>query len=219
MPSQAAVRGPALPFLLLALTVSAAVGVQTAQSAPATNGFTYQGQLSTHGGSQSKAIKSADIRFTLYDSETGGNAIGSTLERSFGVLIGGRFVTTLDFGTGAFTGQARWLELQLRTPSGSGAYTTLTPRQQIMASPYALYALNGGEGPQGPAGPVGPVGAIGALGPVGPRGATGATGPAGPQGIQGLVGAQGIIGPQGAIGPVGPKGDKGDGGGEGVVGQ
>jgi hypothetical protein len=35
----------------------------------------------------------------------------------------------MDFGAGAFNGDGRWLEVPVRSPAGSGAYTTLTPRQ------------------------------------------------------------------------------------------
>src|SRR5205823_1688788 len=43
----------------------------------------------------------------------------------------------LDFGTGAFQGSARWLELAVR-PTGGGTFTTLSPRQALTAAPYAL---------------------------------------------------------------------------------
>jgi hypothetical protein len=44
----------------------------------------------------------------------------------------------LDFGVDAFTGEARWLDIQVRCPSGSGTYAQLTPRQELTAVPYAL---------------------------------------------------------------------------------
>jgi len=55
----------------------------------------------------------------------------------------GLFTVTLDFGGGVFTGQARWLEIAVRT-NGSGAFTALQPRQELMPAPYALYATNAG---------------------------------------------------------------------------
>lgn len=48
---------------------------------------------------------------------------------------------SLEFGASAFTGDKRWLEIAVRSPAGSGSFTTLTPRQPLTASPYALKAL------------------------------------------------------------------------------
>ena len=50
---------------------------------------------------------------------------------------------TLDFGAGAFNGDARWLEIGVRT-NGIGAFTELTPRQEVPLMPYALYAAEAG---------------------------------------------------------------------------
>jgi hypothetical protein len=41
--------------------------------------------------------------------------------------------------TPAFDGSERWLELSVRT-NGTGAFTTLDPRQKLTATPYALVA-------------------------------------------------------------------------------
>jgi hypothetical protein len=47
-----------------------------------------------------------------------------------------------------FGGDARWLEVDVRPGASAGSYNTLTPRQALTATPYALYALNapGGGG-------------------------------------------------------------------------
>jgi hypothetical protein len=52
----------------------------------------------------------------------------------------GLFTVPLDFGAGVFTGDARWLEIGVRPGLSSGAYTLLSPRQALTATPYALYA-------------------------------------------------------------------------------
>ena len=56
----------------------------------------------------------------------------------------GLFTVTLDFGTGIFTGPARWLEIGVRT-ANIGAFTTLSPRQQLTPAPYALFAARAGS--------------------------------------------------------------------------
>lgn len=53
-------------------------------------------------------------------------------------VTNGLFTTQLDFGASAFTGDARYLEVRVRPGSSTGAYTTLSPRQQLTATPYAL---------------------------------------------------------------------------------
>jgi hypothetical protein len=54
----------------------------------------------------------------------------------------GLFTVQLDFGSNAFTGDARWLQISVRCPAGSGDWTTFTDRQELTATPYALFAAN-----------------------------------------------------------------------------
>lgn len=54
----------------------------------------------------------------------------------------GLFIVEIDFGTGVFGSNARWLEIAVRSPSGSGSFVVLSPRQQILAAPVAQFALN-----------------------------------------------------------------------------
>ncbi len=168
---------------------------------PQPTSFSYQGRLA--GGTVSSNA-TVDLRFRLFDAATGGQQAGSTLCKENVSLSDGTFSTILDFGP-QFNGQVRYLEIEVRSDAsldcadGTG-FELLLPRQQISATPYALYALNsppGVPGPQGPAGPVGPVGPQGLIGNIGP---SGATGPAGPTGSVGPIGPQG---PQGVQGPIG----------------
>jgi len=46
-----------------------------------------------------------------------------------------------DFGGGVFTGPARWLEVAVRAGASTGGFTTLTPRQPVLTTPYAQRAL------------------------------------------------------------------------------
>ena len=47
-----------------------------------------------------------------------------------------------EFGANAFSGNARWLQIAVRSPAGGGGFTTLAPRQPLTAAPHALFALN-----------------------------------------------------------------------------
>lgn len=190
-------RTTCLAAFLLASLAGTAMGQTTA--------FTYQGELKKAGLA---LTGTADFRFRLYSAQTGGVQIGTTLALNGGTLDGGRFVTELDFGAGAFVGADRWLEIDVKS-EGDAGYTTVTPRQKIAATPVALFALNGNPGPTGPAGPQGPSGSQGATGPQGPVGPQGATGPVGADGAAGPAGADGEAGAQGPTGPQGPQGATG----------
>jgi len=102
-------------------------------------GFTYQGQLESGGQSVSE---SCDMAFRLYDQESGGSQVSSAISTTMPVSDG-LFTVDLDFGGSAFDGDARWLEITVRCPAGSGSYTTLG-RQALTATPYALYAMKAG---------------------------------------------------------------------------
>src|SRR5206468_7582295 len=203
----ALLRPSVLLSSLTAFVLYLTIATTPLSAAPVSSAFTYQGQLSVKG-SGNQSVKSADIRFSLFDAAAGGTQIGTTNELSFGRLPGGRFTATLDFGAGVFNGDARWLEISVRTPAGSGSYKTLTPRQALNAAPYALYAMT----PAGPKGDKGDTGAQGIQGVQGLKGDTGA------QGTQGLKGAKGDGGLQGIQGIQGLKGDKGDVGPQGAQG-
>ena len=101
------------------------------------SGFMYQGRLTDGGGPANAAY---DIRFILYDAESGGSQVGSTVEKADLAVQNGLFSTELDFGAAAFDGNARWMEIAVRPGTSTGSYTVLSPRQSITPVPYALYA-------------------------------------------------------------------------------
>jgi hypothetical protein len=103
--------------------------------------FTYQGRLIE---GEMALDGSCDLRFHLFDAETGGNLL-ETRDVPGAVVQDGLFTVVLDFGPGFFQGEARWLEISVRHPSGAGDYTPLVPRQSLTAVPYALYAARAGE--------------------------------------------------------------------------
>ncbi len=96
--------------------------------------FTYQGRL-TDGGNPTEGAY--DFQFRLYDAPSGGNLLGTVTPGDVAVS-GGLFTVKLNFGTGVFSGDARWLEIGVRPGDSGGAYTLLDPRQELTPSPYAL---------------------------------------------------------------------------------
>jgi len=114
-------------------------------AAPSGAAFTYQGSLAD-GGQPANGLY--DLQFSLWDAAAGGDNVAGPLSTNALAVIKGLFTVSLDFGAAAFDGQALWLEIGVRTNGGS-AFTTLTPRQPLTGSPFALYALN--AGPIGPA--------------------------------------------------------------------
>ncbi len=118
-------------LLSLFLAATASVNAQT----PLGSEFTYQGQLKLLG----QAVNdTADFEFTLWDADTAGNPIGAVWAVNNVTIMDGLFTVELDFGVIAFNGDARWLEIAVRSPAGSGAFTTLSPRQPLTVTPYAL---------------------------------------------------------------------------------
>ncbi|QYK47967.1 MAG: hypothetical protein KF838_14400 [Phycisphaeraceae bacterium] len=128
--------------LLAAIVVVAGLAVApAAPAAPVTSAFTYQGEIQKSG---SPVTGNADLRFTLWDAVSGGNQIGSQINRNNVAVSGGVFTVSLDFGIDALkTGQERYLQIELRSPAGSGAFVTLPARQPLSATPFATTALGG----------------------------------------------------------------------------
>ncbi|MDH7490433.1 MAG: hypothetical protein QHH80_13130, partial [Anaerolineae bacterium] len=99
--------------------------------------FIYQGVLRSHNNPVSGTC---DFQFSLWDSASGGSQVGATWSQVGVPVTRGLFTVPLDFGAAPFQGANRYLEVAVRCPAGSGAYTTLSPRQAITPAPYALYA-------------------------------------------------------------------------------
>ncbi len=116
-------------LLWSALVVSTAVA-QT----PVDGAFSYQGRLKQDGQALTGTV---DLEFSLYDAPTGGNLLGT--QALPGVAVAdGLFSVTLntggEFGSSAFNGEKRWLEISVNT-------TVLEPRQELTAAPYAMFSL------------------------------------------------------------------------------
>lgn len=98
--------------------------------------FNYQGSLSNGG---QPANGSYDMRFAVFDAVTNGTQATVWRTNSAVAVSNGLFTTTLNFGSGIFTGTKYWLDIAVR-PTGGTTFTTLSPRQPILPVPYAIFA-------------------------------------------------------------------------------
>lgn len=124
-----------LMMLILGLNMIVCV-VQNSQADSMGTAFTYQGRFID---SNSPAVGSYDFEYKLYDALTGGTQLGNAIYKDNLDVVDGYFTTGLDFGTGVFDGEARWLEIGVRPGDATGSYTTLNPRQELTPIPYAMY--------------------------------------------------------------------------------
>lgn len=99
--------------------------------------FAYQGRLDTAGVPTNGTN---DLTFTLFDAATGGFRVGETNRFNDIGISNGLFTVTLDFGSAAFNGSPRWLQIGVRPGTSTGAYTELAPRQPVTATPNAIFA-------------------------------------------------------------------------------
>lgn len=126
---------------LLALLSTLNSQLSTCLASPLGTAFTYQGKL-TDGGPSANGLY--DLEFTLYDAATNGSHVaGPRIVSPVGVT-NGLFTTTIDFGVGVFTGEARWLGIAVRT-NGVGGFATFPARQLLTPAPAALYAPQAGS--------------------------------------------------------------------------
>jgi hypothetical protein len=104
---------------------------------PTGGGFTYQGRLTSSGSPTSGQY---DLRFSLFSDLTAGSQVGSPITFTNHTVANGLFTVVLDFGAGAFQGDARYLQIEVKQ-TGGPTYSTLAPRQALTPAPYALFAL------------------------------------------------------------------------------
>jgi hypothetical protein len=107
-----------------------------------TSAFSYQGRL-TDGGTPANGTY--EIQFTLWDATAGGTQQPQpgpvVITRANVQVTAGAFsVQPLDFGATAFPGADRYLEISVRR-NALDPFTTLSPRQQITSTPYAIRSL------------------------------------------------------------------------------
>ena len=124
--------------LLSTVATCLAVILISANAIAQPTAFNYQGQLSD---GLNPANGSHQFQFKLYDSASGGTQIGPTVSDVTLTISKGMFSCTLDFGSNAFPGENRFLEIAVRRNASEG-YVTLSPRQQIASSPYSIRTVS-----------------------------------------------------------------------------
>lgn len=123
----------------------AAVLAASSASGQLTTAFTYQGKLD-QGGQPANGVY--DFSFKLFDSSGGNNQIGSVQCADNVQVVNGLFTVTVDFGA-QFQGGRRYLEISVRPDTGLGCgnltgMSVIGPRQELTATPNAMYALSAG---------------------------------------------------------------------------
>jgi hypothetical protein len=116
--------------------VSAVLACPALAQTPQGTAFTYQGRLADAG---SPADGAFDFQFILYDAAVGGSQVGPIVTRDDVVVTDGLFTVSLDFGA-SFGGSRRWLDVAVRPGASSGSYTPVVPRQEMTATPNALWS-------------------------------------------------------------------------------
>ena len=123
-----------LTMMMLLLLLSGASWAQgRAPQGSMGTAFTYQGYLTDTGG---PVNATCDFTFGLYSAANDGTLLGTETADDLDVKEG-LFPVQLNFGPGAFAGEARWLEITVDCGAGPAV---LGPRQELTPTPYALYA-------------------------------------------------------------------------------
>jgi hypothetical protein len=133
--------------------------------------FTYQGQLNQNGV---PVNGSANLRFSLWTQMLGGVQVGGFQIVSSITVTNGIFTVQLNganqFGATAFSGDARYIQVDVCSDATCSSFTTLLPRQPITATPYARFSAapweTNGNNVSVPAGKSVGIGTSGAQGPL-----------------------------------------------------
>jgi hypothetical protein len=108
-----------------------------AGAVPMGTAWTYQGRLMDVN---IPADTLYDFLFKIFDDPCTGGQKGSTIDINDLDVIDGYFTVELDFGSDAnvLNGEKRWLEISVRDGKSTGNFTVLSPRQEVMPTPYSL---------------------------------------------------------------------------------
>ncbi|MDO9185141.1 MAG: hypothetical protein Q7W13_03945 [Bacteroidia bacterium] len=190
-------------FLLISTFTLLLISAFSFAQAPP-EGINYQAVARDTSGKPISNSVNLSVRFTIWDSITGGatlfteihNFVNTNRYGLFTLVIGS--VSTASFTSIPWATGNKYLEIEIDTVGGSN-YLSMG-RIQMMSVPYALYAKTAGGGLVGTTGVTGATGATGATGVTGITGLTGNTGATGSTGTTGLIGITGSTGSTGATG-------------------
>ncbi len=136
------------PSWLRGFVAACLLATAVAQADPLGTAFTYQGHLEDGSG---PVTDTCDFAFALYEDASGTMQVGTTQPVAGVAVAGGVFTVgppDIDFGEGAFNGEARWLEVSVCCPA-TCTPGALSPLVELTAAPYALQTrglLVDGEG-------------------------------------------------------------------------
>jgi hypothetical protein len=128
-----------------ATAVAALCTINTFATQPVGPGFTYQGRLNDGGA---PANGTYDLGFVLHDDPNSLSYLGNSIIIPAVPVSNGLFTVLInvngEFGLNAFNGQARWLEIDVRTNNNmlTNNFIILSPRQLLTPTPHATFALN-----------------------------------------------------------------------------
>jgi hypothetical protein len=131
--------------LTLAASLTALLSINSFAFQPPGTGTTYQGRLMDGGV---PANGTYDFGFVLHDDPTNLTYLGNSIMITAVPVSNGLFTVQLntagEFGPNAFNGQARWLEVDVRTNNNIllNNFTVLSPRVPLTVAPHAAFALN-----------------------------------------------------------------------------
>ena len=122
----------------------ACLGLQMAWNASAQLDptFSYQGRLDQNG---TPLTGSVDLFIEPYNSASGGSPLATALILDGVQVNDGLFTVEVDLGPGVFLGDPIFLSIGVRDDAVGDAsvttgFTTLSPRQPVLPTPYALHA-------------------------------------------------------------------------------
>lgn len=129
-------------LLIIAIILALSKGFAQAQSVPQL--INYQGKL-TDGAGKPLPEPEYELKFSIYDAPTGGTLLWGPQTISDVPVVNGHFNVFLgpqdDSGDSLLEAFGTTSEVFLEITVGAGS--SLAPRQQVLASPYAMVSGNG----------------------------------------------------------------------------